>query len=195
MKALTLLDLRVINIMSEMLPDNQLEIARQRVAAAAGLAAVVGWEPLPVADIIPLTAIQALMVLEIGKLYGHKITLTRARELLATFAGGIAMREGYRQLSKLIPIAGSFVSAGYAAAGTAALGAAAIAWFDSGGQMKESDVRRLYEDALKRFKSRLGSLGKEKGRGDRVEDEVEETLKALPGSTMGETSSSAVSSE
>jgi hypothetical protein len=181
MKSLVILDPRVINIMSDLLPQYQLEVARQRVATASALAAAVGWEPLPVADILPLMAIQALMVLEIGKLYGHPVTLSRAKELLATFAGGIALREGFRQVSKLVPIAGDYVSAAYAAAGTAALGAAAVAWFEAGGEMKETDARKIYQDALRRFRSRLlpklkGSLPSK----DRVEEEVEAVIKALP---------------
>jgi small GTP-binding protein len=183
MKALVVLDPRVINIMNDLLPKYQLEVARQRIATSAALAAAVGWEPLPVADIVPLMAIQALMVLEIGKLYGHPVTLSRAKELLATFAGGIALREGFRQVSKLIPIAGDYVSAGYAAAGTAALGAAAVAWFEAGGEMKEADARKIYRDALQRFRSRLlPKLTRPNLSKDRLEEEVETVIKALPAS-------------
>jgi small GTP-binding protein len=181
MKAMVALDPRVINIMDDLLPEYQLEVARQRVALSATMAAAIGWEPLPIADIIPLTAIQALMVLEIGKLYGHPVTLSRARELLATFAGGIAMREGFRQVSKLIPIAGDFVSAAYAAAGTAAIGAAAIAWFESGGTMNPEDVRKIYRDSLKRFRGLLSSRLPRRGEMEKkIEREVEKGLKSLP---------------
>lgn len=184
MKALVLVDPRVLNVMAGILPRYQKEIARQRVATGAALAGAVGWEPLPIADVIPITAIQAMMVLDIGKLYGHKITLERARELLATFAGGIVLREGFRQLTKLIPIGGSIVSGAYAAAGTAALGAAAIAWFESGGKLKEGDVRQIYEEALKQFRTRLmPRLGGKRGQSDKVESEVEEALQSLPASS------------
>ncbi len=147
MKALVLLDPRVINDMVDLLPQYQREVARQRVATSAALSAAVGWEPLPVADIVPLTVIQGLMVLEIGKLYGYEISMTRARELIGVFAGGMVLREGYRQVIKLLPFAGSLTSAAYAAAGTAALGMAAIAWFESGGHMSEEEVKRVYRDA------------------------------------------------
>ena len=187
MKALVLLDYRVLNMMSDLLPEYQREVARQRVAASAALAGAIGWEPLPIADVIPLTAIQAMMVLEIGKLYGYKITPERAKELLATFAGGLAMREGFRQLAKLIPIGGSIVSGAYAAAGTAALGAAAIAWFESGGQLKEGDARRVYETTLAQFQSRfMPRLGGKRGQPDKIEVEVERALQSLPSSTEEE---------
>jgi small GTP-binding protein len=186
MKALVALDPRVVNVMTDLLPEFQLEVARQRVATSAALSAAIGWEPLPIADIIPLTAIQALMVLEIGKLYGHPVTLSRAREPIPAFAGGIAMREGFRQLSKLIPVAGDILSAGYAAAGTAAIGAAAIAWFESGGKMDPTAARRIYADSLRQFRSLLASRSA-KGDGSKVERKIEEALKSLPTLTGAET--------
>lgn len=181
MKAMIVLDPRALNLMGGLLPKFQKEIARQRVAAAAAMAGAVGWEPLPIADIIPLTAIQAMMVLDIAKLYGFKITLERARELLATFAGGMALREGFRQIAKLVPFGGNMVSGAYAAAGTAALGTAAIAWFEAGGELKEGEVRRVYEDALGKLRTQLmPRLNRRKGQPEKVEQVVESALLELP---------------
>ncbi|MBW3625056.1 MAG: 50S ribosome-binding GTPase [Armatimonadetes bacterium] len=181
MKALALLDPRVLNIIGDLLPRYQKEVARQRVATAAALAGAIGWEPIPIADVIPLTAIQSMMVLEIGKLYGYKMSLDRAKELMATFAGGIVLREGFRQITKLIPFGGSVISGAYAAAGTAALGAAAIAWFESGGQLQEGEARRIYGEAMKKFRTGLmPHLTRNRGQRERVEEGVEEALQSLP---------------
>jgi small GTP-binding protein len=151
-KAMVMSDPRVMNHLADMLPAYQRRIAWWIVAGTAGAAGAVGWEPIPLADVVPLTMLQAMMVLQVGKVYGCHMTMARARELVAVFAGGWALRLGFQQVAKLIPGPGNVVSAAYAAAGTMAMGAAAIQWFASDQTMLPEEARALFRRELTRFR-------------------------------------------
>lgn len=107
--------------------------ARSLVTATATAASAVAATPLPVADTVPLTALQLVMVLGIARLAGRPADLSAARELMGAaglqLGGAVAFRETARALAKLVPGWGSVVSASIAYAGTAAIGEAAVAWF------------------------------------------------------------------
>jgi uncharacterized protein (DUF697 family) len=99
------------------------------VAAAAAAAA----EPLPVADIVVITSLQAGMIIIIAYISGRQLSSESvadfARGLGANVAAGFVLREIARALVKLLPVAGSFISAGIAAGGTKLVGEAAIAYY------------------------------------------------------------------
>jgi small GTP-binding protein len=154
-KAMVMSDPRVMNHLADMLPGYQRRIAWWIVAGAAGASGAVGWEPMPLADIFPLTFLQAMMVLQVGKVYGAHVTMKRARELVAVFAGGWALRMGFQQVIKLIPGPGNVISAAYAAAGTMAMGAAAIQWFASGQTMLPEEARAVFQRELAHFRRLL----------------------------------------
>lgn len=109
------------------------ERCRSLVTAAATAASAIAATPLPVADSVPLGALQLVLVLGIARLAGRQADLASARELAAAagvqLGGAVAFREVARALVKFVPGWGSAVSAGIAWAGTAAIGEAAIAWF------------------------------------------------------------------
>ena len=102
-KAMVMSDPRVMNHLADMLPGYQRRIAWWIVGGSAVASAAIGWEPIPLADVIPLTLLQAMMVLQVGKVYGYHLTQERARELVAVFAGSWALRTGFQQVIKLIP--------------------------------------------------------------------------------------------
>ncbi len=114
----------------------QRDVARRIVNATAAVAAGVAATPIPVADVLPLTALQLQMVVGVAQVAGRSLDRRGAMEFIATLGiqGGAAMglREVARQLLKLVPGAGSVVNAAVASAGTKALGEAAIAWFIDG---------------------------------------------------------------
>lgn len=151
-------DPRVLNVVSELLPRYRRTAARSRIATASALAAGIAWEPLPLADVIPLTILQAFMVLDIAKIYGYRIGFARARELMGTFGGGLLLREGFHQLVKLVPGPGEALGAAYAAAGTAALGAAAILWFESGQKLTPEEARTAYRKTLADYSATIRAL-------------------------------------
>jgi len=59
---------------------------------AGATAAAIAITPLPILDVFPLLAVQTSLVLGIARIYGERITLVRAREMLATFGLGLLGR-------------------------------------------------------------------------------------------------------
>ncbi len=154
---------------SELVPHYRRQIAARYIAGAAISAFAVGSTPLPVADFFPLIAIQVGLVLQISRVFGQQITWGKAREVLMTLGGGFGLREGFRQVLKIVPVpVTNWLASGlYAAVGTAALGMAAREYWAHGGvgspeQWKQTADRfrtRLWETfrsskLLKRLKDR-----------------------------------------
>ena len=120
---------------SELVPNYRRQIAARYIAGAAVSAFAVGSTPLPVADFFPLSAIQIGLTLQLGRVFGQQVTWDKAKEVLLTLGGGFGLREGFRQLLKLVPIpvANWLASGLYAAVATAALGLAAREYWAHGG--------------------------------------------------------------
>lgn len=120
----------------------QKRIAREIVGVATSLCAGLAAVPIPLADTIPLTAIQVGMISGIGYLSGRDMSKQTAVEFISAMGlnvgAGLAFRELARGLIKLIPGAGSIISAAVAGAGTWALGQAAILYFLEGKSAAEA---------------------------------------------------------
>jgi uncharacterized protein (DUF697 family) len=126
----------------------QRKLARKLTATAAAVAAGIAAAPIPVADILPITALQIGLISGIAYVSGRELSKKAARELMAALGANVgaafALREGARALAKIVfPGAGSAVSAGVAFAGTWGLGEAAIAYFIE---------KRPIEEARERFR-------------------------------------------
>lgn len=131
----------------------QMKFARSLVGATATLCAGIAAVPIPVADIIPITAAQIAMLSGIGYLSGREVSKDSAKEFIvalgANIGVGLAWREAARALAKVVfPGAGSAVSAGVAFAGTWAIGEAAMAYFIDGKSIEES--RAVFERTKKK---------------------------------------------
>ena len=104
------------------LPEYRRMVADKIIRRAATMSVLAGFEPLPGIDIPILLIGQVKLILRIAALYGEELTTARARELLATIAGGISVRYLGGQAAKVLPGPGWIISAGFAAAGTYAIG-------------------------------------------------------------------------
>lgn len=151
LKAMVAADPRVLNAVADLLPVHKRVAAWSRITAASAVAAGIGLEPLPLADAVPLALLQSALVVEIGKIYGYRPSLNSAKELLGVLGSGLLLRQGFRQLVKVVPGLGTGVSAVYAAAGTAAIGYAAVLWYESGRTLNNEDLREAYKRSLKWF--------------------------------------------
>ncbi|MCD4828465.1 MAG: 50S ribosome-binding GTPase [Candidatus Cloacimonetes bacterium] len=118
--------------LGEALPHYRRKLAWQRILPATASAGVVGLTPIPIADLIPLLGIQAGMVLTIARIYGRKLSVRNAKEIITTFGVGLASRLAFQQLSKLGGIPGYVLSASVAAATTLVMGVGAVNWFAHG---------------------------------------------------------------
>ncbi len=126
----------------------QQKLARKMTAAAAAVTAAIAAAPIPVADILPITALQIGLISGIAYVSGREMSRKAAKEFLVALGANVgaafALREGARALAKLVfPGAGSAVSAGVAFAGTWGIGEAAIAYFIE---------KRPIEEARERFR-------------------------------------------
>ena len=147
----------LVNFLMEILPNTaqlqlarlssitriQVKFARSIVGSTAIICSGIAATPIPVADMIPITAAQVGMIIGIGHVSGRDMSKESAKEFIAALGvnigAGFALREISRALAKIVfPGAGHAVSAGVAFAGTWAIGEAAIAYFIQGKSIKES---------------------------------------------------------
>ena len=136
----------------------QQKLARKMTAAASAVAGAIAAAPIPVADILPITALQIGLISGIAYVSGREMSKKAAREFLVALGANVgvafALREGARALAKVVfPGGGSAISAGVAFAGTWGLGEAAIAYFIE---------KRPIEEARERFRRKKKEKEKEK---------------------------------
>jgi uncharacterized protein (DUF697 family)/GTPase Era involved in 16S rRNA processing len=112
------------------------QLSSATIARFSAIAGTVGASPIPIADTIVLTPLQALMIAIVAGLSCRKVTLEVVGEYAtavgAGVAGAYALRELARQIMKIVPGAGPVVSGAVAAAGTYAIGKSAEAYFFTG---------------------------------------------------------------
>jgi predicted GTPase/uncharacterized protein (DUF697 family) len=126
----------------------QKKIAWPMGRATAALTAAIAAIPIPIADILPITALQITMVSTIAYISGRSMSKETAAEFIVamgvTVGTGYTLRTLARQLLKLFP-GGSLVSGPIAYAGTMALCKSAIAYFIE--QKSAEEAKRVFETA------------------------------------------------
>ena len=130
----------------------QIEIAQTLVKSTTAICAAIGAQPIPLADLPILTALQLMMVAGIMYISGRERSLRAATEFITALGvnvgAGMILREGTRALLKFFPGWGNVVCGAVAGAGTYALGRAAIVYFLEGLTLK--DARRAYLSSRKK---------------------------------------------
>jgi len=145
----------------------QAEIAASLLKSFTTVCGVIGLQPIPLADMPVLTALQTLMVGLIVYVSGKQVNARLIAEFLGALGlnigAGIIFRESARAIIKIVPFWGNAVSGVVAGAGTYAVGRASIAYFIE--ETPIAETRKLFNqllpswDAFKR--RRLPSLKKE----------------------------------
>lgn len=124
----------------------QVEVAQTLVKSTTAICAAIGAQPIPLADLPILTALQLLMVSGVMYISGRERSFRAATEFVGALGvnvgAGMILREGTRALLKFFPGWGNVVCGAVAAAGTYAIGRASIAYFLEGLTLK--DARRTY---------------------------------------------------
>ncbi|MGQ9598116.1 MAG: GTPase [Anaerolineae bacterium] len=162
------------------LPSYRQKLAWQRTVSAAGTAGMVALMPLPLADLIPLIAIQSGLVLSIARVYGFRLTPARAKELMATFGMGLIGRTVFQELSKLGGVPGWMLSAAIATATTVAIGYGAAIWFAYGESPTRETMYHIVTHVSRHVRERLLSLGHKKPDRGTLRKRLTSTLKDLP---------------
>jgi len=132
----------------------QKKLARKIVQISSGACAVIGAEPIPFADLPFITGIQIGMIIGIGYIAGNKMNKDSAIEFTSAMGISVGAALGFRELTralvKLIPGAGSYISAGVAYAGTYALGESAITYFID--KKSKREAQKIYDSEFKKKK-------------------------------------------
>ena len=166
---------------AEAMPQYRARLAWQRIVPAASGAGVVGLIPLPFFDLLPLLGIQTGLVLSIARIYGFKITLARAKELIAAFGAAMIARTVYQQLSKALGVPGWILSASIAAATTVAIGYGAMVWFARGERPSQEALRAMASNVATYLRDQLQELGKDKPDKGTLRERISQALQDLPG--------------
>jgi len=121
-------------------------IARSLLKSFTAVCGVIGVQPIPLADMPVLVALQTLMVGLIIHTTGRKAGIRLVAEFLGALGinigAGYLFREGARALLRVVPFWGNAVSGVVAGAGTYAIGRAAIAYFIEDRPIQET--RKLF---------------------------------------------------
>ena len=147
---------------------------------AGAAAATIALVPLPLADVIPLLAIQTGLVLSISRIYGFQITAARARELIVTFGVAMVARTLFQQLSKLGGVPGWLLSSAIATSTTVAIGYAAMTWFSHDERPSRDAFRKQTTEISLYLRGRLADLGRRKPNEGTLKQRVTQALQDMP---------------
>lgn len=150
----------IVAALGQALPAYRWKLAQTVIVRASSAAAAIGLTPLPFIDFIPLLGLQISMVLAIGRIYTYRITLARARELLATIGIGALGRTLFYELSKFGGPPGWVLAAAVAAGTTGALGYASAMWFERGEELTRESIRAMSKAFSQAVVERLRSRGR-----------------------------------
>lgn len=130
------------------------KVALVIVGLISGIAGLLGTEPIPLADLPFLTALQSTMVIIVGVIAGRELTIKTATEFIGALGVNIglafAIREGVRAIVKVIPAAGNAISGVVAGGVTFGIGMAAINYFIEEGDIEKAKM--VYKNSKKRYK-------------------------------------------
>jgi GTP-binding protein Era len=112
------------------LPGFRRSVCDSIITQAAVSSGVVGAIPIPISDLLPISAIQTAMVLKIARIFGFSINRVRARELLPVLAAGMLVREGGIHLKEKFPRHQTLISVSLAGSWTWVVGKAAVLYFE-----------------------------------------------------------------
>ncbi len=115
-------------------------------------------------DMVAITGIQVMLMLNIEAVYGRDPDVGRTWQLLPVIGGGFGWRALARELAGFVPIAGIAIKGAIAYAGTVVVGEG-VAFFQEHGQhMTQSQAAALYEraknDALRFARDLIAKLRK-----------------------------------
>jgi GTP-binding protein Era len=127
------------------------QLAGQLILRYSTTAATVALAPIPVAHVIPLTALQLALVIRLARLYGHDLSWRRSREVVPALAAGVGWRELFRQVARLVPVAGWALNGGIAFVGTYATGRAAQHLLRTGARPSPEELETYRREGKERL--------------------------------------------
>lgn len=154
-------------------------IVRNHVLFSMGAGAI----PVPVADILAVSASQLDMIRQLCKVYDVDFSETQGKAIVSSLTTSTLARIGAGSLAKMIPIVGSVVGAVanaiMAGASTYALGQVFKTHFDTGGTILDFDaarLKKLYNEQFEKGKKVAEELRKQHEAKQKAEDAAAEPV-------------------
>lgn len=148
-------------------------IIKNHVAFSTGA----GLIPVPVIDIVAVSAVQLDMIRQIAKVYEKDFSETQGKAIVSALTSSTLARAGASSIAKMIPVVGTYIggasNAILAGASTFALGEVFKRHFETGGTILDFDVerlKRLYKEKFEKGKYVAKEIKKE-------QDQLEEGFK------------------
>ena len=182
---------RLLGEMGRQLPPLRRKLAWQAIRRAGLAACAIAVTPLPVIDLIPLTAVQISLVLTLARIYDKNISWGRAAEITASFGAGIAARTLFQELSKLGGPPGWALSASIAGATTIVIGYSVMLWFASGIKPSAKTIRAASKELQKHILKSLSIFGKKRPNRQKLSDTLEQQLPDIAQNLEAENSKTA----
>lgn len=141
LKAMVAANSKTLYPLAQSFPDFRRTLCSSIITQASFAVGLVGVIPIPVSDMLPITAIQTAMVLKISRAFGYELDRQRARELLPMLVAGVVAREAGHRLRQRYPSQKQMVSVLVGAGATYLMGRLAVRYFEriagvlSGGQV------------------------------------------------------------
>jgi len=145
----------------------------------------IGAIPIPLSDIIPLTALQVGLIIKIARTYGVDLSQEDVKWFISQVAVGKIARTIYRQVLKSIgdalaetvaaPIVAALIAGGIAAGTTYGIGKAAKAYYRSGAKIPLKEAVQIYKESYKTLEKINWKKFKDK---ENAKKELEKALKS-----------------
>ena len=133
-----------------------------------------GFIPVPIADIVAVSAVQLDMIRQLCRVYDMDFSETQGKAIVTSLTGPILARAGARSLIKLVPVLGTAVGgltmSVFNGASTFALGEVFKKHFQLGGTILDFDAERLrkyYKEKFEKGKKVAEEIKKEQEEADK----------------------------
>jgi len=147
-------------------------IVRNHVLFSMGAGAI----PVPVADVLAVSASQLDMIRQLCKVYDIDFSETQGKAIVSSLTASTLGRIGAASLAKMIPVVGSIVgsvaNAVMAGASTYALGQVFKTHFNTGGTILDFDadrLKKLYKEQFEKGKRVAEELRKQQEAKEKAE--------------------------
>ena len=168
---------QIVAALGRALPAYRWDLTQLRIGRAASTAAAIAITPLPFIHFLPLVGVQTALVLSIARIYDQRITMARAKEILAAFGLGFLGRSLFYELTKFGGPPAWAISAAVAAGTTAALGYAVAVWFDQDRKISNRSLREISKAISDSVLGRLKRFGRRRPGEKSLQDAIAESLR------------------
>ncbi len=167
---------RLLGEMGRQLPQLRRKLSWQAIRRAGLAACAIAVTPLPVIDLIPLTALQISLVLTLARIHDKELSWGRAAEITASFGTGLAARTLFQELSKLGGPPGWALSASIAGAVTIVIGYSVMLWFESGIKPSAKNIKAVSREVQKLILNSLSIFGKKRPNRQKLSDALDQSI-------------------